>query len=361
MLGPVTWNTAQDWMNEWSTNNRPAVWYVYCNRDKSKCTVSKEPIGELMFNVLGPVDWNTAQNEFRTNNRPAVWYVYCNGDRSKCTVAKEPTGELMFNMLGPVDWNTAQDWMNEWSTNNRPAVWYVYCNGDKSKCTVSKEPVGELMFNVLGPVDWDTANAGLINTIGITPGVTPGEPTAGTTGAQGTPDGHIIGLVTDSETHVGISGVNIQVGLKTATTDPSGRYQIDIAPSTYEYVAKVPGYGDALGTLTVNSGQTTDGSFTMSMSKCTWSGKWNTDWGVMELSQIGSNANGNYTHDGGHIQGVVSGNRLVGNWSEAPSYSPPADAGDVELTMVDCGSLSGNWRYGSGEGWNGSWSGTRLP
>ena len=53
------------------------------------------------------------------------------------------------------------------------------------------------------------------------------------------------------------------MGFKTATTDPSGRYQIDIASGTYEYVAKVPGYGDTVGTLTVNSGQTTDGSFTM--------------------------------------------------------------------------------------------------
>ena len=76
--------------------------------------------------------------------QPAVWNVYCNGDRSQCTVAKEPTGELMFNMLGPVTWNTAQDWMNEWRTNNQPAVWYVYCNGDRSKCAIAKEPIGEL-------------------------------------------------------------------------------------------------------------------------------------------------------------------------------------------------------------------------
>lgn len=182
--------------------------------------------------------------------------------------------------------------------------------------------------------------------------------TAGTIGAQATPDGRIIGLVTDSETRVGISGVNIQVGFKTATTDPVGRYQIDIAPGTYEYVAKVPGYGDTVGTLTVNSEQTTDGSFTM--TKCTWSGKWNTDWGVMELNQIGSYVNGTFAHEGGRIESTVFGNKVLGIWSEAPSHRPPTDSGDVEFTMVECGSFSGNWRYGSGSGWNGSWTGSRL-
>ena len=182
--------------------------------------------------------------------------------------------------------------------------------------------------------------------------------TAGMTGAQAPPDGHIIGLVTDSETRVGISGVNIQMGFKTTTTDPSGKYQIDIAPGTYEYVAKVPGYGDTVGTLTVNSEQTTDGSFTM--TKCTWSGKWNTDWGVMELNQIDSYVNGTYVHEGGRIEGTVFGNKVLGIWSEAPSHRPPTDSGDVEFTMVECGSFSGNWRYGSGSGWNGSWTGSRL-
>jgi len=183
--------------------------------------------------------------------------------------------------------------------------------------------------------------------------------TAGMTAAQATPDGHIIGLVTDSETNVGIPGVNIQVGFKTATTDSSGRYQVDIAPGSYMLFAKAPGYSDAGVGLNVNSGETTDGSFYM--TKCKWTGKWNTDFGLMNLSQIGSNVDGNYTHDEGRIQGPVSGNKLVGTWSEAPSYSPPADAGGVELTMAnDCNSFSGNWRYGSGGGWNGSWNGTRI-
>jgi predicted transglutaminase-like cysteine proteinase len=95
--------------------DKPAVWNVYCNGDNSQCTIAKEPTGQLMFKKLGPVDWDTAQSwmdEWRTNSKPAVWYIYCNGDNSQCTIAKEPTGELMFKVLGPVDWDTANAWMN---------------------------------------------------------------------------------------------------------------------------------------------------------------------------------------------------------------------------------------------------------
>jgi hypothetical protein len=36
-----------------------------------------------------------------------VWNVYCSGDGSRCTVAKEPSGDLMFNVFpGKVDWST---------------------------------------------------------------------------------------------------------------------------------------------------------------------------------------------------------------------------------------------------------------
>ena len=81
----------------------------------------------------------------------------------------------------------------------------------------------------------------------------------------------------------------------------------------------------------------------------------------MVLVQTGNNVSGTYTHDSGHIVGTVSGNKLTGTWSEAPSYSPTYDAGDVELTISDdCHSMMGQWRYGSTGGWSGSWSGTRA-
>jgi hypothetical protein len=91
-----------------------------------------------------------------------------------------------------------------------------------------------------------------------------------------------------------------------------------------------------------------------------WSGKWDSNWGEMVFQQAGSTVTATYTHDQGRIQGTVSGNKLTGTWSEAPTYSPPKDAGDVELTLSDdCNSFSGKWRYGSSGSW-GDWTGKRI-
>jgi predicted transglutaminase-like cysteine proteinase len=139
------------------------VWNVYCSGDGSRCTVAKEPSGDLMFTVFPTkVDWNTVQTWMQANGypaQPAVWNVYCNGDSSQCTVSKEPTGELMFpQFTGKVTWDTATNWLASWRDNNKPKVWNVYCNGDGSQCTLSKEPTGALMFSQFpGKVDWDTA------------------------------------------------------------------------------------------------------------------------------------------------------------------------------------------------------------
>jgi hypothetical protein len=93
---------------------------------------------------------------------------------------------------------------------------------------------------------------------------------------------------------------------------------------------------------------------------CTWSGTWNTDWGPMQILQNGNAVTGTYTHDQGRVDGTAYGARLMGTWSEAPSYSPPGDAGDFEFMMSeDCQSFSGSWKYGSEGGWSGGWSGTR--
>ena len=96
-------------------------------------------------------------------------------------------------------------------------------------------------------------------------------------------------------------------------------------------------------------------------SQCDWAGTWDTNWDEMKLVQTGNQVTGTYEHDNGKIVGVVSGYTLTGTWSEAPSYNPPNDAGDVELTILpDCNSLTGKWRYGSTGGWDGDWSGNRV-
>lgn len=93
-----------------------------------------------------------------------------------------------------------------------------------------------------------------------------------------------------------------------------------------------------------------------------FSGVWNTNWGEMRLTQSGASVSGNYTHDKGKITGTVKGNVLIGKWSEAPSYSEPNDAGDVELELSEDGnSFSGRWRYGSSGGWyENGWTGTKV-
>ena len=93
-----------------------------------------------------------------------------------------------------------------------------------------------------------------------------------------------------------------------------------------------------------------------------FSGKWSTtNFGGMTLIQNGNSVSGSYSHDNGKISGTVTGNILKGTWSEAPSYSPSDDAGDMEFTLAQDGnSWTGRWRYGSSGDWYPDWTGTRI-
>jgi len=92
-----------------------------------------------------------------------------------------------------------------------------------------------------------------------------------------------------------------------------------------------------------------------------WSGTWDSNWGVMTLSQSGNQVTGTYVYRNGLISGVVSGNTLTGTWSESPTYQAPQQAGDVILKLSDDKkSLTGEWRYGSSGSWSGDWKGTKL-
>ena len=94
---------------------------------------------------------------------------------------------------------------------------------------------------------------------------------------------------------------------------------------------------------------------------CSFSGEWDTKWGKMVLMQVGANVVGTYAHDGGKITGTIKDATLTGRWSEAPSYSEPNDAGDVEFQISeDCNSISGKWRYGSSGILSGDWTGERI-
>ena len=51
----------------------------------------------------------------------------------------------------------------------------------------------------------------------------------------------------------------------------------------------------------------------------------------MKLIQVGNKVTGTYENDNGRISGTVSGDTLEGDWSEAPTYSPPDDAGEIRF------------------------------
>ena len=90
-----------------------------------------------------------------------------------------------------------------------------------------------------------------------------------------------------------------------------------------------------------------------------WSGTWwgsiknaPDSWGDLTATQNGNRVTGDYTWDQGKLAGTVSGNLFTGTWSEAPSYQPSDDAGDMELTLAPDGqSMTGRWRYGSSGNW----------
>ena len=99
---------------------------------------------------------------------------------------------------------------------------------------------------------------------------------------------------------------------------------------------------------------------TSPMPLSTWTGVWDTDWGRMELTQSDGSVTGTYEYDQGQIQGTVQGNKLVGTWSEYPSYAPPDDAGDFEFVLSpDGNSFLGRWRYDSEGDWS-EWTATRT-
>jgi hypothetical protein len=92
-----------------------------------------------------------------------------------------------------------------------------------------------------------------------------------------------------------------------------------------------------------------------------WNGDWQTKWGKMVIVQTGNEVTGTYEHDNGKIKGVIVGDKIIGTWSEAPTYLPPNDAGEFEMILSSDGqSFTGRWRYGTTGRWEGGWNGNRY-
>jgi len=195
----------------------------------------------------------------------------------------------------------------------------------------------------------------------------------------------VVSAASSSPTPAGLPIVNsflanpesiVAGGSSTLSWSVSNAYEVFINPAVYRQLGPI----DATGSAPVSPSVTTTYTLTATNSAGTrsetvtvtvipepgdsptlnWAGTWDTNWGIMHLSQTGSQVTGTYEHDSGKIEGNLSGNTLTGTWSESPSYAPPDDAGDVEVTMSpDLGSFTGQWRYGSSGEWDGTWSGTR--
>jgi hypothetical protein len=89
-------------------------------------------------------------------------------------------------------------------------------------------------------------------------------------------------------------------------------------------------------------------------------GDWQTTWGVMTIKMNGQRLTGTYPHDQGRIEGTVSedGTTFTGTWSEAPSYSPPNDAGPV-IFKLSADKMTFEGHYGQ-QSKQYNWTGKRI-
>jgi len=94
-----------------------------------------------------------------------------------------------------------------------------------------------------------------------------------------------------------------------------------------------------------------------------FAGKWQTDFGVMTLTQNGISVDGTYTWRNGRVKGTITDNILRGTWTQNSSdLGNDVTSGDFEFVLSSDGnSFAGKWRYGSGGEWQSTpWNGTRT-
>jgi len=195
----------------------------------------------------------------------------------------------------------------------------------------------------------------------------------------------VVSAASSSPTPAGLPIVNsfianpetiVAGGSSTLSWSVSNAYEVFINPAVYRQLGPIAATGSAPVSPSVTTTYTLTATNSAGIRSETvtvtvipepgdsptlnWAGTWETNYGIMHLSQTGSQVTGTYEHDNGKIEGNVSGSTLTGTWSESPSYAPPDDAGDVELTMSpDLSSFTGQWRYGFSGDWDGPWSGAR--
>jgi hypothetical protein len=110
-----------------------------------------------------------------------------------------------------------------------------------------------------------------------------------------------------------------------------------------------------------------DNAFTTNDTKASgaqsFAGKWQTNFGVMTLTQNGTSVTGTFSGGKGSVEGAITDNVLSGTWTQGASDSGnEATSGDFEFVLSSDGnSFAGKWRRGSSGAWLPSpWNGTRL-
>lgn len=84
-----------------------------------------------------------------------------------------------------------------------------------------------------------------------------------------------------------------------------------------------------------------------------FNGSWETNFGVIVMTQTGTTVTGTYSYDSGSLTGIVTGNTLKGTWVESD------DKGTFVFTLsADGKSFTGSWQEtepdpNQGGGWNG--------
>jgi len=144
------------------------------------------------------------------------------------------------------------------------------------------------------------------------------------------------------------------------TVDKTGTVMVPVTKEKPEQVTTQESIKTYQGYM-VEQGGSDPGPVIGTTTGSPWSGSWRagltTYDEILTTSQNGTQLTGNWTttddNDRGQLTGTVSGYQFTGRWAETPSYQPPNDAGDEELTLATNGqSMTGRWRYGSSGTWN---------
>lgn len=181
-------------------------------------------------------------------------------------------------------------------------------------------PLRFVLENLNCTTQWE----GQTGKITINQGILPGGSTSQVTGSASAPGNVTPGTSTPTVNNDG-----------TGTTTPSGN------TTTPPVISKPEVNGPGVfGTIEAPA------------SLLTWTGTWDTSYGVLTLTQNGNQVTGTYPD--GTLTGTVSANKLTGTFSEINSYN-----GTFVFTMSSNGqSFTGTWHY-NGDSENSEWNGTR--